>query len=194
VATDAKDREEFVSRAGAMQRRRSVAWLLILLADAGLLAWGAMAALVPEHLVGPGSTPILAAGYQGFTGGSWQALADASPRAAGFMMVLFRTYGAYNVAFAVLAIAVTTTAFRRGDRWAWWALLAGNTIAYGAAMTYDRIVGAIGPFEATEYLGLGAVYVALAITAPFVAARPPVRSTDGRDNPTSRRVEHREQQ
>jgi hypothetical protein len=161
-----------------MSRRRRVAWLLILVADAGLLVWGAMAALLPEHLAGPGSTPILAAGYQGFTGSSWQALADASPKVAGFMMVLFRVYGAFNVAFGLLAIAVTVTAFRRGDRWAWWALLAGNTIAYGAAMTYDRTVGAIGPFEASEYLGLGIVYLALALTAPFLAGERPVRSTD----------------
>ncbi len=50
-------------------------------------------------------------------------------------------------------------------RWAWWALLVGNTLAYGAPMTYDRMVGAIGPFEMTEYLGIAVVYVALALTA-----------------------------
>ena len=43
-------------------------------------------------------------------------------------------------------------------------------------MTYDRIVNAIGPFEMTEYLGLALVYGALAVTAPFLAARRPVRS------------------
>jgi hypothetical protein len=59
---------------------------------------------------------------------------------------------------------------RRGDRWAWWTLLIGNTIAFVSAMTYDLIVGAIGPFELTEYLALAAIYGPLAITAPF--ARP----------------------
>lgn len=157
--------------------RRRVAWLLILVADAGLLLWGAMAALLPEPLAGPGSQPILAAGYEGFTGGSWQAFADASPKAAGFMLVLFRVYGACIVAFALLAIAITVTAFRRGDRWAWWALLAGNTIAFGAAMTYDQVVGAIGPFELTEFLGIGLIYLALALTSPLRAAERPVQST-----------------
>ena len=38
-----------------MKRLRRVAWLVMLIADAGLLAWGAMAALAPEHLLGPGS-------------------------------------------------------------------------------------------------------------------------------------------
>ena len=85
------------------------------------------------------------------------------------MEVLFRVYGAYNVAFGLLAIAVAATAVRRGDRWAWWALLVGNTIAFGAAMTYDRTVNAIGPFELSEYLGLTLIYAALVVTAPFLA-------------------------
>ncbi|HEX4919223.1 MAG TPA: hypothetical protein VFV92_00600, partial [Candidatus Bathyarchaeia archaeon] len=76
-----------------------------------------------------------------------------------------------------LAVFVSATAFRRGEGWAWWALLVSNTIAYGSAMAYDLTVGAIGPFEATEYIALGAVYATLAVTAPFGKrnqfARPP---------------------
>jgi hypothetical protein len=154
----------------AMKPWRRVAWILILLADAGLLAWGAMAALLPERLPGPGSTPILTVEYESFTGGSWPELANASPRTAAFIMLLFRMYGVYIVAFGLLAIAVTVTAFRRGDGWAWWALLVGNTIAFVAAMTYDWTVSAIGPFEMSEYVGIAAVYGALAVTAPFLAA------------------------
>jgi hypothetical protein len=153
-----------------MQFWRRAAWLLILLADGGLLAWGAMAALAPDRLSGPGAVPILTAGYEGFTGGSWSELANASPATASFITLLFRMYGVYIVAFGLLAIAVTATAFRRGDRWAWWTLLVGNTIAYGSAMTYDWTVRAIGPFELSEYLGLAAVYAALAVTTPFRAA------------------------
>jgi hypothetical protein len=160
-----------------MKRWRRIAWSIILIADAGLLAWGAMAALLPERLPGPGSTPILAAGYESFTGGSWPEFADASPRTAAFIMLLFRMYGVYIVAFGLLAIAVTATAFRRGESWAWWALLVGNTIAYGSAMTYDLTVSAIGPFELSEYLGLAVIYTALAVTAPFLVAGRPVRST-----------------
>ena len=57
-------------------------------------------------------------------------------------------------------------------------LLAGNTIGYGAPMIYDRIVGAIGPFEVSEYLGIALVYIALAVTMPGVARKWPVQSTD----------------
>lgn len=153
----------------ALKQLRRIAWILILLADVGLLAWGAMAALAPEHLLGPRSAPILPAEYEGFTGYSWSTLANTSPLATEFITLLFRMYGTFNVAFGLMAIAITFTAFRSGHRWAWWALLVGNTLAYGAAMMYDRTVGAIGPFEMTEYLALGAIYLALAVTAPFLA-------------------------
>jgi hypothetical protein len=38
-------------------------------------------------------------------------------------------------------------------------LLVGNTIALGSAITYDKMVNAIGPFELTEYLGLALVWL-----------------------------------
>lgn len=159
--------QQSVTQKTMMNPRRRFAWILILIADVGLLAWGAMAAIAPERLLGPGSAPILNAEYEGFTGNSWSDLVGTSPTTARFMTLLFRMYGTYGVAFALMAIAVAVTAFRRGDGWAWWALLVGNTLAFVAAMTYDQIVRAVGPFELTEYLGLAAIYLALAVTVPW---------------------------
>lgn len=153
-----------------MSRKHRIAWTLMLIADGSLIAWGAMAAVLPEYLPGPGSAPILQAEYEGFTGLSWSALIGTSPVTANFMTVLFRIYGTYCLTFGLMTVFITVTAFRRGERWAWWALLVGNTIAYGSAMIFDRVVNAIGIFEMTEYLGIAVVYVALAITAPFAAA------------------------
>jgi len=158
-------------------KRRQIALILILIVDVGFVAWGAMAAALPDHLLGPGGTPILPAGYEGFTGSSWSELVSTSPMTAKYIGVLFRTYGVFNVVFGLMAVAIAVTAFRSGDRWAWWALLVGNTIALVSAMTYDRTVNAIGPFELSEYLGLALVYGALAVTAPFLPARTPLRST-----------------
>ena len=149
-------------------RFRRNAWIAIVIADVGLLAWAAMAALAPQLLMGPGSQPILPAGFEGFTGASWQSLADASTRAPEYVTLVFRMYGFYGVAFSILAIAIAANSFRRNERWAWWALLVGNTITFVGAMAYDQIVRAVGPFEVSEYLGLAAIYAALAITAPIV--------------------------
>jgi len=153
---------------------RRIAWILILIVDVGYVAWGAMAAVMPDGLLGPGGKAILPAGYEGYSDGSWSELQRTSPMTARYMIVLFRMYGIYNVVFGLMASAIAITAFRRGDRWAWWALLVGNTIALVSAMRYDWSVNAIGPFELTEYIGLATVWAALAVTAPFLAAGRPV--------------------
>jgi hypothetical protein len=98
--------------------RRQIAWMLVLIVDTGFVVWGAMAAAWPEHLLGPRGMPILPAGYEGFSHGSWSALASKSPMTAGYIELLFRLYGVFNVAFGLMAAAITVMAFRRGDGWA----------------------------------------------------------------------------
>ena len=155
-----------------MNRLQRVAWILILIADLGYIAWGAGAATSPDRLLGPGGKGILQAGYEGYSGGSWTELTGTSPLGAGYMKLLYRMYGVYNVLFGLMGSAIAATAFRRGERWAWWALLVGNTVALVSAIAYDLTVNAIGPFELTEYLGLAIVWGALAVTAPFRARTP----------------------
>jgi hypothetical protein len=162
-----------------MKRLQRVAWILILIVDVGYIAWGAGAAASPDRLLGPGGQAILPAGYEGYSGGSWSELASASPVIAGYMTLLFRMYGLYCVLFGFMGSAVAVIAFRRGERWAWWVLLVGNTVALLSAMTYDMTVSAIGPFELTEYLGLALVWGALAVTAPFRAVERPGRVERG---------------
>jgi hypothetical protein len=157
-----------------MKKLQRVAWILILIVDLGYVAWGAGVAAAPDHLLGPHGKAILPAGYEGYSGGSWSELAGTFPLTAGYMKLLFRMYGIYCVLFGLMGSVIAATAFRRGERWAWWALLIGNTVALVSAMTYDMIVNAIGPFELTEYLGLAMVWVAIAATAPFRAAAQPV--------------------
>jgi hypothetical protein len=120
-------------------------------------------------MAGPGGKAILPAGYEGYSAASWPELLRTSPMIAEYMIVLFRMYGIYCVLFGLMGSAIAVTAFRRGERWAWWALLVADTIALVSVMRYDWIVNAIGPFELTEYLGLAAVWGALAVTAPFLA-------------------------
>ena len=159
-----------------MKRLQRVAWILILIVDVGYIAWGAGVAAWPDHLLGPGGKAILPAGYEGYSGGSWSELSGISPLSAGYMTLLFRMYGVYNVLFGFMGSAIAVTAFRCGERWAWWALLVGNTVALVSAMTYDTTVHAIGPFELSEYLGLVMVWGALAVTAPFRVVGRPVRA------------------
>jgi hypothetical protein len=159
-----------------MNRRRRIALIIFLIVDVGYILWGGMAAFFLDRLSGPHGVPILPAGYEGYTQNSWAGIASASPATADYMGLLFRMYGVYNFVFGLLTVAIALTAFRRGERWAWWTLLIANTIALIAAMTYDRTVNAIGPFEISEYVGLALVWIACGITAPFRAQLVPVRA------------------
>lgn len=157
--------------------KRGYATIAIVVADLGVLMYGVLALLSPDQLVD---------GYEGYTDQPWSALGAANADTPDFILLLFRLLGAYNAAFAILAIAIAVTAFRRGERWAWWALLGGNTIAFLAPMTYDQIVGAIGPFEVLEFVALGAIYAALAVTAPF--GRGAQSAGDARSSLSSERL------
>ncbi len=158
--------------------RRQIAWILILIVDAGMFLWGAGAAIAPESLLGPGGRAILPAGFEGYAGGSWSALVDAAPASAAYMEVLFRLYATFCVLFGFMGSIIAVTAFRRGERWAWWTLLLANTVALLAAMTYDKEVHAIGPFEVTEYVGLLLVWGAFAVTARTTAPARVIASAE----------------
>ena len=49
-------------------KRRQIAWILILIVDVAYVAWGAMAAVMPDGLLGPGGKAILPAAYEGYSG------------------------------------------------------------------------------------------------------------------------------
>src|SRR4030095_15390731 len=96
--------------------RRQIAWLLILIVDVAYVVWGAMAAVMPEGLAGPGGKAILPAGYEGYSGGSWSELLRTSPMTAKYMIVLFRTYGIHCVVVGLMGSGIAVTAFRRREQ------------------------------------------------------------------------------
>jgi hypothetical protein len=56
------------------------------------------------------------------TGISWNELRAQSPRVANLIDVLLRMAGAAEIMLALLSMAICLTGFRRGERWAWFAL------------------------------------------------------------------------
>jgi hypothetical protein len=61
-----KYRAESGAGMNAFNRRRRVAWILILIVDVSYIAWGAMAAASPDQLLGLGGKAILPAAYEGY--------------------------------------------------------------------------------------------------------------------------------
>ena len=145
-------------------RRFTFARATVAIVDVSIVVWGCMAAMIPQ---------VLTAGSETYSDGSWSGFAARENHAAGFILVAFRLVGALNVAVGLALLAIALMAFRRAERWAWWTILFVNTVAIGAPIVYDRMVGFIGVFEILEYAALVAVYAALGATAFMIrTARP----------------------
>ena len=56
------------------------------------------------------------------TGRSWAQIAASDPGIANYVTTLYGFLGAIDICFSLLVIAVSATSFRRGERWAWYAL------------------------------------------------------------------------
>ena len=164
IARHAETRPRWASGAASLLRRAARrAWVMILLADAGIVVYGITAFVVPS---------ILAAGYESAVSSSWAVLVARSPETAAYLLWLYRLIGGLNIALGVALAAIAMGPFRRGERWARWTLLLGNALGYGVPMAFDQVTGAIGVFEMLEFVALGAVAVALALSG-WANARGP---------------------
>ena len=60
--------------------------------------------------------------FQGVTGMTWDELSAADPGAARLIDQQVRSTGAVLLVLGLLSLTVCVTAFRRGERWAWFAM------------------------------------------------------------------------
>lgn len=138
----------------AWSRARRWSWILILAADAGIVLYGVMAIATPTTLT---------AGYESYTGATWANLSGSAPADASYVLLLYRLVGGLNIGLGLALIAVVVGAYRRGEGWAWFTVLAGNAIGFGVPMAYDQITGAVGAFEVLEFVAVAAVLVGLVL-------------------------------
>lgn len=146
----------------AWSRARQWAWALILAADAGIVLYGVMAVAMPTTMT---------AGYESYTGSTWASFAGGTPAVASYVLLLYRLVGGLNIGLGLALIAVVAGPYRRGERWAWFAVLAGNAVGFGVPMTYDQITGAVGSFEILEFVAVAAVVAGLLLFPGRPAAR-----------------------
>jgi len=84
-----------------------------------------------------------------------------------------------NLTLVVLGAGVTAAGYRRGERWAWWLVLATGLL-YGLPMTVIDLylVGWMGPVTVLEFLLL-----ALWVTGLVLGYGPIFRRVDGATRP-----------
>lgn len=92
-----------------------VAWVLLFI-DGLLLGCSALYWISRGRFFDPGF-------YEALTGGRWSIAAAMMPSLDRVAVAAVRFAGLLGIATSILVIAIATTSFRRGERWAWYAML-----------------------------------------------------------------------
>ena len=54
---------------------------------------------------------------------------------------VFRSWGAFAMGLGILVSAIASTAYREGDRWAWWALAIAGLVTFGIFLIVNLMLG-----------------------------------------------------
>lgn len=93
-------------------------WIVFLVLSLIIALFGLGDILTGGSTFESGEAPTM----QGISGMTWQELGSTSPNAAHMIDYLVRAGGAHLFVLGLLSLIVAVTAFRRGDRWAWYAM------------------------------------------------------------------------
>ena len=86
-----------------------------------LFAWGIFGVIGGSlNIVEP--TPEIIRDFEPITGTMWSELLATNPRAATFIDFTLRSAGILILAISLLMVALSLKAYRKGEKWAWYAL------------------------------------------------------------------------
>jgi hypothetical membrane protein len=71
--------------------------------------------------------------FQSIAGTTWEGLAGGHPEAAGYISFIYRELGLLFAAYGLSTIVISLTAYRKGEKWAWYVLWAAPLLI--AALT-----------------------------------------------------------
>ena len=116
------------------------AWVILLVVSVLSLLIG----LGDFFLAGDGDPALV----ESMIGTSWTEMKVSTPRVANLVNLLTRILGAWLIGFSILGIGISVTAYRNGEKWAWytlWALPLTYVLIFAAFFTADRVPGSPVP-------------------------------------------------
>jgi len=137
-------------------RSVKISWKILMIPYIVLLIFGLIWTFAPGISVGQD--------LQSFIGQPWLDFVASNAKLASFISLLGRVLGVQLIVIGIMAIAITLTAYRRGEKWSWYVFLAGNTLGWGSGLAMEGITGVM-PVVIIEAIILLIAYVGLAISA-----------------------------
>lgn len=101
------------------EERASRAWLIFFLIGWIAIVVGIAYLLVPEPWL------MDRRANERLLDMSFEELLQQVPTLPSYLVVIYRFFGLYLLGFGMVTAAVAATAFRRGERWAWWLMFLG---------------------------------------------------------------------
>ena len=137
-------------------RSVKISWKILMIPYIVLLIFGLIWTFAPGISVGQD--------LQSFIGQPWLDFVASNAKLASFISLLGRVLGVQLIVIGIMAIAITLTAYRRGEKWSWYVFLAGNTLGWGSGLAMEGIT-CVMPVVIIEAIILLIAYVGLAISA-----------------------------
>ena len=121
-------------------------------------------------IVAPG--PSIAKNYQLFMGQPWADFVASNARLVIFLSMLNQLIGALAISYAIVTMAIILKAYRKREKWAWYILLAGNTLGFGSTLAWEAATNLI-PALVINAIMLLVTYAGLAISAKAIFTKNP---------------------
>ena len=116
------------------RRRPAASWITL----AGI---GILAVVMGVSFVVLRPMIVLLPEDQRFTGLTPDQLKALNAQLFTWIGLVFRSWGAFAIGLGILVTGVARTAYRRGDRWAWWALSVAGLLTFGIFLAVNVVLG-----------------------------------------------------
>ena len=135
----------------------NIPWKIMMIPAIAVFLVGLIITLPPPNIT-------IGRDYQLFMGQPWADFVSSNAKLGSFISLFVRVFGIQVIIIGIFAIAITLTGYRRGEKWAWYILLAGNTLGWGSGLVWVGTIGTVLGIVVYAVILLVA-YVGLAISA-----------------------------
>jgi hypothetical protein len=104
--------------------------------------------------------------FAAYTGQTWADYNVATPRFAQIYMINKKLIGFHIMSTCVLAGFINQTSYRKGKRWAWYALLVAGILTWGSLIGYKIVIGYFNPNPSSATFVVGAVLFLVGLVIP----------------------------
>ena len=103
--------------------------------------------------------------FEGYTGQSWSEFAEQQPEQAALYQHLSRAGDLYWLVGAVICLFVILASYRKGEKWAWTAILTAGALAHGGTIVFGAI------FSDPLGITLGIISMCVLLVALLIPAK-----------------------